>query len=148
MIEAVRSATTVYLDSAPVIYFIEENKTFIGLIEPIIRAIDSGEKNGVSSHLTLLEVLIKPLQKKRPDLARRYRDILLYNPNLRLLAVEARVAEEAARIRAEYGLRTPDCINLASAKVVGADLFVTNDRRLRAFKEVKILVLKDEIRSR
>ena len=123
MIEALRSASTVYLDSAPVIYFIEENKTFIRLVEPIIQAIASGEKEGFSSHLTLLEVLIKPLQKKRPDLAERYRDILLRSPHLRLLEVDSQVAEEAARISAQYGIRTPDCIHLASARLAGADVF-------------------------
>ena len=48
--------------------------------------------------------------------------------DLRLIDVDYDVAREAARIRAEAGLRTPDALILASAMVAGVDMLVTNDR--------------------
>jgi predicted nucleic acid-binding protein len=55
------------------------------------------------------------------------------------------VAEGAARIRARYGFRTPDAIQLASAQVAGARVFVTNDVRLRSFAELPVVVLSDHV---
>jgi predicted nucleic acid-binding protein len=59
--------------------------------------------------------------------------------------VNEAVAEEAARIRARYRFKTPDAIHLASAKLGGADLFVTNDDRLRQFLDLTVIVLRDYV---
>lgn len=143
MLEAVRSASQVALDTQALIYFFEENVQFCALVEPIIQAIDNGEKRGIFSYITLLEVLVKPLELKRADLAERYRGILLRNANTRILPVDLAVAEEAARIRAEYKFKTPDAIQLATAKIGGADVFVTNDDQLKRFRELPVVVLAD-----
>src|SRR2546426_7503419 len=125
MIEAVRSASIVYLDSAPLVYYIQDIKTFSGLISPIIDAIARGEKKGVTSYLTLLELLVMPFKKKRGDLADKYRRVLLKSPHMDLLPLGEHVAEEAARIRASYPLfRTPDAVQLASAKLSLANIFI------------------------
>lgn len=145
MIEAVRSASVIYLDSPPLIYYIQEHRTFSKVVRPIIEAIARGEKEGVSSYLTLLELLIMPLMKGREDLAAQYRHLLLKSAHMRLLPLEEGVAEEAARIRAGYRFRTPDAIQLASAKLAKADLFVTNDKRLRSFSEIHLLILSDHL---
>jgi|SRR5882762_10212147 len=149
MIEAIRSASIIYLDSAPLIYYIQDNKKFSGLIHPIIEAIARGEKAGVTSYLTLLELLVMPFKKKREDLAIKYSHVLLKSPHMRLLPVGESVAQEAARIRASYPfIRTPDAVQLASAKVSQADIFITNDKRLRGFKEVRMLVLSEHLGKR
>ena len=145
MIEAVRSASIVYLDSAPLVYYIQDNQTFSGLISPIIDAIARGEKQGVTSYLTLLELLVMPFKKKRGDLADKYRRVLLKSPHMRLLPLGEDVAEEAARIRASYRFRTPDAVQLASAKLSRADIFITNDRKLRRYKEIRVLVLSEHL---
>ena len=145
MIEAVRSASIVYLDSAPLVYYIQDNQTFSGLISPIIDAIPRGEKKGVTSYLTLLELLVMPFKKKRGDLVDKYRRVLLKSPHMHLLPLGEDVAEEAARIRASYRFRTPDAVQLASAKLSRADIFITNDRKLRRYKEVRVLVLSEHL---
>jgi predicted nucleic acid-binding protein len=37
----------------------------------------------------------------------------------------------AARLRAQYNLRTPDALHVATARNEGAEWLVTNDHRLR-----------------
>jgi predicted nucleic acid-binding protein len=145
MIEALQGASSIYLDTAPVVYFIEENEDFCSLVEPVIEAIDGGTKQGLSSYLTLLEVLVKPLEQDRPELAEQYRDLLIQSPHMRLMDVNEAIAEEAARIRARYKFKTPDAIHLASAKLGGADVFVTNDHQLRQFLDLKVIVLRDYV---
>ena len=76
-------------------------------------------------------------------MANQYRDILLMNRHVRLFPLEKTIAEEAAQIRAQYGFKTPDCIQLATAVKERADLFITNDAQLRKFSGVEVLVLDD-----
>jgi predicted nucleic acid-binding protein len=145
MIDAIRDAASVYFDTAPLIYFVENNRTFSKLVEPAIRAIDSGEKTGFSSYITLLEVLVKPFEQGRLDLVEQYRRRLVGQPYFRLLAIEEAVAEEAARIRAAHGFGVADAIQLATALLSSADVFLTNDNRLAQFQRVRIVVLRDHV---
>jgi predicted nucleic acid-binding protein len=138
-------ARRISLDTAPFIYFIEVDPRFAPLVRPLLEAISLGEKQAVSSIVTLAELLVKPIQQQRLDLARRYRDTLMGQPHLRLVSVESDVAEEAARIRARYGFRLPDAIQLATAALEDAEVFVTNDARLRSFDEVRVVVLDDHL---
>ncbi len=146
MIEPLRAATLLYLDSAPLIYFIEEHERFSSLVEPVIQAVNRGDKRAFTSYVTLVEVLVKPLERKRPDLVRSYRKLLLGNPNLRMAPIERSIAEEAARLRASYRFRIPDAVQLATARLGGAEIFLTNDESLRAFRELAVVVLSDYLR--
>jgi predicted nucleic acid-binding protein len=107
--------------------------------------LDSGQKQALTSYLTLLEVLVKPLEHQRRDLVTRYRATLLDSQSLRLVSLDDTIAEEAARIRAQYGFRTPDAIHLATAVLAEPDIFLTNDVRLRRFQEIPMVVLSDHL---
>ena len=74
-------------------------------------------------------------------MADQYRDILLNSIGLRTIPVNPEIAEIAAQVRAEYGIRTPDAIQLATALREGATYFLTNDVRLSPVSEVNVLVL-------
>lgn len=50
--------TVVGLDSAPLIYFIEEHPTYLPLMDAFFEALDRGEFQVVTSVITLLEVLV------------------------------------------------------------------------------------------
>ena len=145
MIEPLRRASAVCFDTAALIYFIERNPKYVGLAKPMFAAIDRGEKAGITSYITLLEVLVKPVLQRRNDLAEEYRQLLLGSPSLHLHAVDRKVAEEAARIRAAHNFKTPDAIQLATAKLARADVFVTNDARLKTFPDVPVVVLEDHL---
>lgn len=68
---------TVGLDTAPLIYFIEENPAYIETVKLFFGAMDKGEFSVVTSTVTLLEVLVHPLRSNDRELATEYRDILL-----------------------------------------------------------------------
>lgn len=56
----------------------------------------------------------------------RLREILAA---LMLVPVDADIARVAAALRTTYRLKTPDTLHLATAIVIGADRFVTGNRR-------------------
>lgn len=52
------------LDTAPLIYFIEQNETYLELVRAFFGAMSRGEFQVVTSTLTLSEVLLHPLRRQ------------------------------------------------------------------------------------
>ncbi|WP_456473926.1 type II toxin-antitoxin system VapC family toxin [Candidatus Pyrohabitans sp.] len=130
------------IDTSPLIYFIESER-FSNVVDPIFELIDKGECEGVTSTITLLEVLVQPYRLTREDLVKKYSEILLNSRNLQVYPVYSEIAIEAAKLRAKYGIRTPDAIQIATAIYAGAYVFITNDKRLKKVKEVEVTLLSE-----
>ena len=82
----------------------------------------------LTSTLTLGELLVKPLDAGRTDLARRYTQAM--ETAAAILSFDRAAALAFAEIRRDRSIRPPDAIQLACAAAAGTDLFLTNDRRL------------------
>lgn len=135
------------LDTAPLIYFIEQNAIYLDIVRHFFQAMSHGEFQVVTSTLTLTEVLVHPLRAGNVKLARQYRDILFDQENLTTLPVSSAIAEFAAELRATRNLRTPDAIQIATVIQEGATFFLTNDARLPAIPDLEILVLDELLNS-
>ena len=142
LIEPLRAARVLHLDTAPIIYLVEQNPSYFELVLPVAQAIAAGEIRAVSSYVTLLEVLVKPLEQGALEVAERYRAALLGQRNLEMVELDAEIAEEAARIRARYAFKIADSIQLATARLHRADTFLTNDVDLGRFSELRVVVLE------
>ena len=134
-------ARTIALDTSPFIYLLEQHARFFAVVGPIFAELDAGAVSGVTSVITLLEVLVKPLETGATTLADDFRATIAAAPSLRVVDVDRAIAERAAAIRAVHKFRTPDAIHLATAELAGADVFVTNDERLVRFVGVKVVSL-------
>jgi predicted nucleic acid-binding protein len=136
---------TVDLDTAPLIYFIEENPHDLQVTDAFFTAMYRGEFSVVTSVLTVSEVLVYPLRAGNTILAQQYRDILFNSQGLKTIEVLPDIAENAAKLRADYNLRTPDAIQMATAIYGGVSFFLTNDIRLPSLPELTVLVLNQLI---
>ena len=136
------NGTIVGLDTAPLIYFIERHPTYLPLLLAFFEAVAQGDIQVVTSTLTLSEVLVHPYRDGNQSLADRYLHILLNARNLRTVPLSPAIAAETARIRAIYQLKTPDAVQLATAKEAGATAFLTNDAALAAIPELRLIVLE------
>lgn len=134
------------LDTAPLIYFIEQNPNYLKIVREFFQAMDRGEFQVVTSTLTLTEVLVHPLRNGYIELAQQYQDILLNQDYLTMYSVSSTIAELAAQLRATKNLKTPDAIQVATAIENGAEFFLTNDTGLQELPHFKVLIL-DEIKS-
>lgn len=132
-----------YIEAAPLIYFVEENATYIARMDAIIARIEDRGIETFSSVITLTEVITHPLRLGQTELVEEYRDILLNEGHFRLVSVNAVIAETAANLRARYHLRTPDALHIATALAAKCDSFLTNDRGLKRVEDLSILVLDD-----
>ena len=141
--DALEGIQRLYTETAPLIYYVEENPTYVAKMDAIIEAIEARSIEAVSSVITLTEVLTRPLRLGNPRLEREYRDILLHSGEFRLLTITARIAESAAALRARYNLRTPDALHVAAAIGVRCDAFLTNDIGIKRVTEIAVLVLDE-----
>lgn len=133
------------VDSAPIIYFIEQHSRYIELLDAVFERIDSGVFVGVSSVITLTEVLTLPIKQGDTRLENSYVELLLHAANFTTAPIEPAIAIRAAALRARYGIRTPDAVQLACAIEHGCQAFLTNDRGLRSVSEIQVIVLEDLI---
>ncbi len=145
LLSLLKKAKVIALDTAPFIYLIEENPTYITIVEPLFQEISRGNLRAFTSHITLIEVLIKPLEEKNGDLIKKYSDILNESDNLFLSGVDKEITMEAARLRATYKLKIPDAIQLATGLMNGADAFITNDASFKKVGKIEVIVLNEFI---
>ena len=125
------------------IYHFEEHSTFGEPAGRIIEELEAGRFRGIASELTLLEIIVKPLQLGRQDAADDYETLLSYFPNLDLIPISRTILLDAATLRARHRLRTPDAIQLATAFASGATLAITNDEAWAHIVGIETLLLSD-----
>jgi hypothetical protein len=53
---------SIFIDTAPIIYYIEAHPQFGPLVKEVVSAFQSGNLNAYSSVMTLVEVLPKPIE--------------------------------------------------------------------------------------
>ncbi len=135
----------VALDTAPFIYHFEDNPQYVSLTRELFNRIEKGQLMAITSALTLTEVLTGPKSEGDKDLVAKYQRVFGVFPNLHITAIDIQVAVRAADLRANFGLKTPDALQLAVATGEGAQLFVTNDSRLKKVSDIEILVLDDYV---
>jgi predicted nucleic acid-binding protein len=141
--DALEGIQRLYTDTAPLIYFVEENPTYVSRMDAIIKAIEDRPIEAVSWVITLTEVLTHPLTLGNARIVQAYRDVLLTSREFRLLPITSRIAESAADLRARYNLRTPDALHLAAGIDARCDVFLTNDAHMKRVAEISVLVLEE-----
>ena len=122
-----------YLDANAIIYSYEKVEPYRTLLEPVWLGVGPRMYDIVASELSLLEVLVGPLQQGNVNLQAGFKDLLLHSANVRLVPIARAVLERAAALRAATNLKTLDAIHAATALIEGCTLFVTNDALFRRF---------------
>jgi predicted nucleic acid-binding protein len=141
-------AGLVALDTSPFIYHLENVPLYAELTEALFQWIARPGRSAVTSTLTLLEVLVGPYRARDEARVNEFFARLTTFPHLSWMPASIEIADRAAGLRAAHGLRTPDALQLATARVAGATLFMTNDRRLPSFDNVEVVTLDEFVRGR
>lgn len=140
---ALQGVTRLGVDTAPFIYYMEENPTYLARVAPIFLAADAGQITLVTSTITVAEVLIQPLRLGADNLRDEYLDLFLNSANLEIQSIDIEVARRAAELRAKYTVRLPDALQIAAALNAGCAAFLTNDRQLSHVSDLRILVVDE-----
>jgi len=133
----------VFIDTSLFIYHVEKHPRYHILCDKIFKDIETGRIRASTSTLSLLEILLQPYRLKNESLIFNFYSLLTTYPNLMWIDLTLNIADLAARLRAEYNLKTPDSIQAASAIASGAAGFICNDSVFKKLKEIKCLILDD-----
>ena len=130
------------LDSMLFIYHFEKYKAFWRKTKKIFELLEKGKFFGITSVITLIEILTKPKKENNYYLVKEYKELLTTFPHLEIQDVNLEIGDLASSLRAKYNLTTPDAILLASSLNAKANGFITSDIRLIKVEEIEVFVLK------
>lgn len=137
----------VFLDTAPLIYFIEGHSEYQQKLKKLFKLNDEGYFKFLTSAITLLEVLVKPLKAREYDVVEQYKTILTHAEGIDIFEITIPITIKAAEIRAKYNIHTPDALQVATAIECHSDYFLTNDHRLKSVTEsvteIKVLTISE-----
>lgn len=135
-----------FVDTAPFIYFIEKDNNNPRYHEEVKNFFRYGYDNNrefVSSVITMEEYFVFPYRNKVYLFIDAF-NRLIETTDMEIMEINREIAKKAAQIRAEYkGFKAMDALQLAAACLSGCDLFLTNDKQLKQFKEIQCITVEE-----
>ena len=140
---ALQQVNRLFLDSAPVIYYIDMNPAYFAVIDGVFDWIESNSIRVVTSPVTLAECLVLPIRQNNRPQQQLFIDIITAQDTADFVEITSAIARNAAEIRARYNLQLPDAFQIATALEAGCEAFLTNDVQLKRVTELKVLVVSE-----
>ena len=133
----------VYLNTNILIYWIEGFSAGAAELQELFDAFAEGRLTGVTSELTLAEVLVRPIADGKHHARVAYERALRDSVEFAVLPVSREILIRAAGIRARHKLKLPDAIHVATAELSHCNTFLTNDARLKRVAGIRVIVLSE-----
>jgi predicted nucleic acid-binding protein len=142
--QAVAACKLVLFDTIVFSYQLADHPRYAPLTTAILELVESGQVAGLVTTVTLAEILTVPAQAGDRQAMQDYELYLTGFPHLTMVPLDEALARETALVRGTTGLRMPDAIQVAAARLAGAGAIVTNDRRWsRTISQPALLLLDD-----
>ena len=141
--EHLQGVSKLFLDTAPIIYFVERNPQYLPYVRVVFEHIRDSLLIAVTSPVTLAECLVRPYRLGQTELQQEFIDLMTGIEGIEFVGIDQTLALQAAQIRARYNLQLPDAFQIAVALAAGCEAFLTNDVIFRRVTELQVLVLDD-----
>lgn len=130
-----------FIDTAPLIYFIEGHPIFAEKVAQLISSSIMGGHPMVTSTITILEFSVKPERENKQDVIKKFNE-MLSKLDIQIENIDQIIATEAYKLRARYSfLKGMDAIQIATALVTDCKEFITNDIKLKKVKDIKVIII-------
>lgn len=139
----IKSCKKICIDTNIFIYQFQAHENYSKLTTDIFLLQEKKKLIIISSFVSLVEILAFPDLKDKEALINAYRNFLLKTDGINIIFPNVSISETSARIKREYNFKLPDTLQLATCLEEKADIFLTNDLRLKTFKEIQVVCLKD-----
>ena len=140
---AIQGIRRLFLDTVPIIYYVENHPNYYELTQVIFDGIDEGLLLGVTSPITLSECLVYPYKLGLIALAQDFIYLIVDGENINFVLIDEDIGNLAAQMRARYNLSLTDALQIATAIQSNCDAFLTNDLQLKRVNELSILVISE-----
>ena len=115
----------------------------IRILKPLFIDWFKNDQEMITSVLTVEEYCVNPYSIKELGRVKTFEEFIDYM-EIDVVPINEQIARKAAQIRAEYkGFKAMDALQLATAVIAGCDMFLTNDKQLRQFKEIKCITVDE-----
>lgn len=128
----------IYLDAMIFIYLFEDFPQFQKEASFIFNSIEKNKNQGLTSKLTISEILVQPYRMEAKPTVNRYLNFLYNFPHLKLIPINDSILLKTASLRAESNLKTPDAIHITSALEKEASGFITADQQIKIPSEINL----------
>ena len=132
----------VYFDAMIFIYLIEGYSELQDRLFEIRDSLLKTEAKVFTSELTICETLVVPFRNNDVAMVSKYREFIEDSGAFEVLPAHRATWIRASLYRAQFGLKTPDAVHVASAVEAGCELFVTNDKLIKSPKGIKVASLR------
>ncbi|MBQ1511114.1 MAG: PIN domain-containing protein [Selenomonadaceae bacterium] len=132
----------IFLDTAPFIYLLDNDENFGDKTNRILSDFLRKNNKFVSSVITCTEYLVVPYRTNNRSCINAFWE-LIEDCFIDLFPITQPIAEKAAEIRAAYKFKTMDSLQLAVACMEECELFLTNDKQLRQFQEIRCVTVEE-----
>jgi predicted nucleic acid-binding protein len=139
---ALRRHHRVGIDTNVFIYQFEDHAKYGTLTEHVFEWLERLGNSGVTSTITMAELLVAPYRDRNQQQVDLFYSVISTYPNLMWVPTTLAIADEAARVRAEFGLKTADALQAATTLLSGATGFVTNDAAFMRVGGFEAIVLE------
>ena len=140
--EALLGVKRLFLDTAPVIYLVEQNPQFFDGVRAIFEAVDRAQIRVVASPVTLAECLVGAYRANQLQVATNFTQYLTQGET-DFVQTTVAIADRAAQLRAQCGFGMTDALQIATAIDAQCDAFLTNDAQLQRVPSIRVLIVGD-----
>jgi predicted nucleic acid-binding protein len=133
----------IYIDANILIYAMEDFPQFSEIAGEVLRNLEEGLFEGVTSELTIAEVLVAPLRKSQHHLVHVYQELLQSGGAFQLVPITRTLLVASAQLRSRLGGRLADSIHVATAVATDCNFFMTEDRSIKLPQALKPLSLSE-----
>ncbi|MBQ9364279.1 MAG: PIN domain-containing protein [Schwartzia sp.] len=133
----------VFLDTSPIIYFLERNTRYYECLSKYLKKLDSYGVIFYTSVVSIEEYLVTPLKNDDSNLVRAFYEFLEIM-DINVIHIDEMIADDAAHVRAKYGgIKGMDALQLAAFEASHAEVFLTNDKQLVQYSPSKVKLVDD-----
>ena len=131
----------VFIDTSPFIYYLQHNDLYFSDMKLFWEKY--ADCDFITSSVTITEYLTYPYSHNDLKMIDDFY-AFIHGMDIEIRSIDREIAEKAAQIRAEYkAFKAMDALQLATACITGCDLFLTNDKQLRQFQEIKCITVEE-----
>jgi predicted nucleic acid-binding protein len=140
----IAKGSVLLLDTSVLIAYLEGGREITEAATLLIDDwVQSGRNRAFVSAISAMELLVAPLRARRAT--DEHLDFLQRFPNVECISVDIAAAEQAASVRAHYGIKPPDALIIGTAVALGAEAIVTNDSAWLKVSPKPVVLLSDYV---
>jgi len=133
----------VAFDTNVFVYLFESAGPLADAATAVVNAVSARRIVGIVSTVALAEAIVGPAHLGDDTMGERYADAIRSIEDLHVVPATVEIAAESGFVRAYSGLTLADSMHVATARVAGASILITNDRRIHSLPKLDVIQLAD-----